>query len=132
VLYVDSSALVKLVLVEPESAAMFGLFRADAGRLASALAQLELLRAVSRADPRTSCRERALDVLRTVSLMQIDGAVLDDAVKLGPPTLRSLDAIHLATALLVASDLDGFVTYDSRLAEAAGKLGLPVLSPGSE
>ncbi|MEA2549919.1 MAG: uncharacterized protein QOE42_2517, partial [Chloroflexota bacterium] len=62
-------------------------------------------------------------------VIEIGPSIADPAGIVGPPTLRTLDAIHLATALALQPDLDGFATYDDRLAAAARGLGLPVVSP---
>ena len=69
-------------------------------------------------------------MLRTLSLVTLDRELLEVAGKLTPPTLRSLDAIHLATALTLREELEAFVAYDERLLTAASDLGLPVASPG--
>ena len=131
-LYLDASALVKLVLPELESESLRLFLGKETSLSSSDLGKVELLRAVARVDAGVETRARALAVLDGVTLVRIDEAVIEDAAALEPPSLRSLDAIHLATALLLADDLAGFVTYDSRLAIAADKLGLPVLAPGSE
>ena len=68
-------------------------------------------------------------LLGAIALLTIGDRVLKTAARLDPPGLRSLDAIHLATALRLASDLTAFVSYDVRQLEAAATLGLPVTSP---
>jgi len=128
VAYLDTSAAVKLVLRERETQE---LRRALAGwprRASSALLRLELLRAVTRSGlPRAVAQARR--ELLLVQLVRIDDALLDRAIGLDPPRLRSLDAIHLATALALGSDLAAVVTYDARMIEGALALGLPVSSP---
>ncbi len=131
-LYLDASALVKLVLPESESELLRLFLGKETSLSSSDLSKVELLRAVARVDEGVETRARALAVLDGVTLVRIDEAVIEDAAALEPPSLRSLDAIHLATALLLADGLEGFVTYDTRLAIAADKLGLPVMAPGSE
>lgn len=116
----------RLVLVEDGSDAVAQLLDGQA-RVSSALVIVEFERAVRRGAP-----ERAAavpEVLAGLTLFGPDRSVLARAARLAPAELRSLDAIHLASALLVADDLDGFVCYDSRLAEAATALGLRVLAP---
>lgn len=127
--YLDSSAIVKLVVRERESAALFEWLRARPDRISSVMARVEVLRALRRAGAPELTRRRALDVLGRISLIPIDRAVLDAASEVGPPDLRSLDAIHVATALSLAADLAGFVTYDNRLATAAARSRMDVWAP---
>ncbi len=126
-LYLDTSAVVKLLLVEKESRA-FGAFLGDQNWGSSALLRTELVRALRRVDP--TVVPRALDVLALGNLLVIDTHVLDTAARLSPSSLRSLDAIHLASALQLGDELTAFVAYDDRLLAAASALGLPVASPG--
>ncbi|MBY0396630.1 MAG: type II toxin-antitoxin system VapC family toxin [Thermoleophilia bacterium] len=127
VLYLDSSALVKLVVEEAESVALSrGL--AGRGRVAScALARVEVPRAVRHHGPAAIHRARA--TLGAVDLVRLDDALLDEAASLDAGRLRSLDAIHVAAALAFGALLEALVTYDSRMAAAADSLGLPVASP---
>ncbi|MBX9717631.1 MAG: type II toxin-antitoxin system VapC family toxin [Microbacteriaceae bacterium] len=125
-LYLDTSAVVKLLLVEKESRAL----RASIDHqdwASSALLRTELPRTVVRVDP--SVVPRALDLLSQGNLLVIDTQVLDTAARLSPPSLRSLDAIHLASALQLRDELTAFVAYDDRLLAAASALGMPVASP---
>ena len=93
----------------------------------SALARVEVARAIGRL---TRPPRRTLEqVLRGVTIVAIDDHVLDMAAELEPARLRTLDAIHLATALRVRQDLDAFITYDRRLGEAASRAGLSVEAP---
>ena len=124
--YLDSSAIVKLVAREPESIALVQAVRTDPVVVSSELAVTEVLRAVARAGGRTS---RARSVLDGIGLVPIDGAILRDAASLQPRSLRTLEAIHLATARSLGRDLDGVITYDRRLAGAAARAGLEVSSP---
>jgi len=126
VLYLDSSALVKLVVREPESAALRSYVRSSPSRVSSALARVEVLRAVMPHGPRAAARAR--QVLEATSLLALDDALLDAAGALEAPGLRSLDAIHLAAARAV-QPLRALVTYDRRLAEAAASLGLEPVAP---
>lgn len=112
--YLDTSALAQLVVVEPESRALHTWVTApDRVLVSSDLARTELLRAV-------------LDAL---VLLRVTTAVVEEAALLEPAGLRSLDAVHLASALALGDDLDGVVTYDDRLAEACALHGVPVVAP---
>jgi uncharacterized protein len=124
--YLDASALVKLVIEEDESQALSGQLN-HRSSIASAVVRTELFRAVARRDPLR--RADSVELLSRVELIEVTSPLLDEAARLGPPTLRSLDAIHLASALAVRDALDAFVSYDARLLEAASALGLPVASP---
>jgi predicted nucleic acid-binding protein len=126
--YLDSSAFVKLVVVETESKALRAYLDEGTGRfIASALLRTEALRAVRHLGP--DALELVRDGLRRVDLIGVDDRILDVAGSLEPSILRTLDAIHLATALFVGDDLDAIVTYDSRMIDAARSLGLKVASP---
>ena len=126
--YVDTSALVKLVVAEPETAALRSwLAAADRDLVASDLVRTELVRAVRRAVPDRA--RLARQVLESVTLVQITSAVFEAAGRLDPLELRSLDAVHLASALDLGDDLEGVVTYDERLAAAAAVNGVAVSSP---
>ncbi len=129
--YVDTSALVKLVSAEPETQAL-QYWRSQRYRdlVAGDLAQTELLRAARKLTP--AHVQVAREVLDSVQLMRLGERVFEQAGLLNPPALRSLDAIHLATALDLGHDLEGIVTYDTRLAEAAVHNGVTVVSPGAD
>lgn len=128
-LYLDSSAIIKLVVPEPESAALFAELRAWPEAVSSALARLEVLRTIRRLSSYESASRRAHAVLERIGLVRIDDAILEKAALLEPPALRSLDAIHVATALSLGGDLGAVAAYDLRLARAARALGLHVVSP---
>jgi predicted nucleic acid-binding protein len=128
-LYVDSSAIVKLVAPEPETAALVELLRSDPSTISSALASVEVMRAVMRAGASHGRAARASEVLDRIAQVPIDVEILRRAAVLEPSDLRSLDAIHLATALLLRQDIAGLVTYDTRLAGAAAGTGIAVLAP---
>ncbi len=128
-LYLDSSAIVKLVLPEPETHALVSRLSHDPEVISSALARVEVLRALKRIKATPTARRQAQRVLARIALARIDEAVLERAAEIDPAELRSLDAVHLATALGLGERLDGFVTYDSRLGDAADRAGLPVLIP---
>lgn len=126
--YLDSSAIVKLIAHEPETAALFEVVRGDPDVVSSQFAVTEVIRAVARAGGGTT---RATSVLDGIALVPVDGAILRDAASLKPRSLRTLDAIHLATALTLGRDLDAVITYDQRLGAAAVRAGLTVSSPGA-
>ena len=128
-LYLDSSAIVKLILPEPETRALVHRLQDDPDVLSSALARVEVLRALKRIKGSPRAWRQAERVLARVALVRVDDAVLERAAEIDPPDLRSLDAIHLATALGIGEKLHGMVTYDSRLANAARQVGLAVLAP---
>ena len=125
--YLDSSALVKLAVREPESAALRRYLRRRRPLIASALARTEVARALLPLGPEAV--RRGHDVLARVGLVRINDRVLDAAGAMLPVELRSLDAIHLATAQQLGVDLARIVTYDDRMAAAAGRLGLKVARP---
>jgi predicted nucleic acid-binding protein len=125
--YLDSSAIVKLVVAEAESGALRTYLRRRRPIVSSALARTEVVRALLPAGEVALSRGR--DVLRTLDLVRINDRVLDAAGILEPVTMRSLDAIHVATAQLLGEDLGQVITYDDRMAEAARQLGLRTASP---
>ena len=128
--YVETSALLKLLLPEPEGDALL----LELGRwpdwVTSALTALECRRALMRERANASVRARADHLLGGCVLVRIDAAVLRLAEHIGPRELRSLDAIHLATALSMGDYPEAFITYDDQLAAAARALKLNVLQPG--
>jgi uncharacterized protein len=127
-LYLDSSAFVKVVVAEPESSGLRRFLRREGGRrVSSALLRAEAMRAVRFLGPDARARIRA--ALRRVDLVGIDDQILDNAGVLEPAVVRTLDAIHLATALSMGDDLTTVVTYDDRMAEGARLLGLPTSMP---
>ena len=127
-LYLDSSAFVKLIVDETESAALRAhLASRDARRVSSALLRTESLRAVRHLGPDALATVR--EGLRRVDLIGMDDRILDAAGTLAPQILRTLDAIHLATALAVGDDLEAIVTYDERMIDAARLLGLSTVTP---
>jgi len=127
VTYLDSSAIVKLAVREPESSALRTYLRRRRPLVSSALARTEVVRALLPLGDRAI--DRGLDVLSRIDLVRINDRVLANASTLRPPELRSLDAIHLATAQLLDQDLRQVVTYDERMATAAKVLGMRVASP---
>ncbi len=124
--YADSSALVKLVIEEPETDALWDALE-GVTVAASAVARVEVTRAAACARTRADARRRAREVLDACLLVAVTDDVIAAATRLASPALRSLDAIHLASALRV--EPDALVVYDVRLAAAAAAHGLPVLAP---
>jgi len=128
VFYLDTSAAAKLVVTEPGSKALQSWLASREGRIASSdLLRTELLRATRRAAPDQMVQARA--VLDAVILIRMPTAVFERAATLEPDLLRSLDSLHLAAAMELGDDLEGVVTYDRRLAQAAEALGIRVVSP---
>lgn len=127
VTYLDASAAAKLVMVERESNALVSWLGAEPTLISSALVRVELARAVRREHPVQLARARRL--LAKVVIREMDDEVLERAGEIAPQTLRTLDAIHLATATLLGPDLEALITYDRRMIEAARLYGLPVASP---
>jgi len=125
--YFDSSALVKLVVREAESATLRAFIRRRTGRTSCALARLEVVRAVRYHGPAATGRAR--QVVERIELVRIDDLLLDAAALLPVERLRSLDAIHLAAAQRLGRDLSVLVSYDERMLAAARDLGIPVASP---
>jgi predicted nucleic acid-binding protein len=128
-IYLDSAAAVKLCHREAESAALRAWLdaRAEDGWVSSALLEVEAFRAVARANPASVPRlQRVLDA---IELVPIATGIRLGAQAVQPMTVRSLDAIHLATALRIEHRLTAFVTYDKRLADAASLAGLKTEAP---
>ena len=129
--YVDTSALVKLVAAEPETPALQS-WCAQQHRdlVAGDLVRTELLRVARRLTQAHVLV--ATEVLASVRLTRVGEHVFERARFLDPPSLRSLGAVHLASALDLGRDLEGMVTYDTKLAEAAGLNTVTVISPGAD
>lgn len=130
--YADTSAVIKL-LVEESHSKVFAEFydtNVDAEWVSSALLRIEVARTVARAAP--ALLPDARDLLLAFSFVGIDDDVVEGAMNEPDRGLRSLDAIHLATARLFGEDLDAIVSYDDRLLKAATEAGLPVKSPGTD
>ncbi len=126
--YIDTSALVKLVVAEPETEALQAwLSGGERDPIASDLARTELFRAIRRVAPDLLVAART--VLDSVTLLTVPTRTFEEAGRLEPPSLRSLDAIHVAAALELGDDLEGLVTYDERLARAAEGSGISIVAP---
>jgi predicted nucleic acid-binding protein len=126
--YLDTSAFVKLLVIEPESAALRTHLRRWPDRVSATLLRTETVRALRRSG-NMHLVGGARRMLASVHLVRLDEPLLDRAGDLEPVALRSLDAVHLAAALSVGADLGVLVTYDDRLHEAAAAQGLQVISP---
>jgi len=130
VIYLDSSALVKLAMTEPESAALVRWLaeHADQPLVSSALYRAEVPRTVWRAEP--GALPRSYKLIKRIARIALSADVLDNSATLPPQKLSPAQAIHLASALAVKRDLTAFVAYDEDLLAAAKDAGLPVASPG--
>lgn len=132
-LYLDTSALVKLVLAEPHSMELADWLdlHSEMRWITSTVADVELPRAIIRAGQHDGLASVPA-VLARLDRFEIDHVVRTTAAAFRDPGLRTLDAIHLATASVAASaaTLEAFVTYDVRLAEGAVALGLTAVAPG--
>lgn len=129
--YIDSSALLKLAVREPETSALETYLAQCDGVITSRLAVVECLRAARRV-PRARVLQAVEHVLEVVYLVEITPAILESAAMAEPSLLRTLDAIHLATALSIGDPDLEVIVYDERLAEAARARGLQVVQPGLE
>jgi len=134
VIYLDSSAIIKLIRPEPQSAQLHDWLTAHSDRtlVSSALAEIEVPRALRRADPGRLVSVPT--ILAKINRVEIDAVVRATAAAYGEPQPRSLDAIHLASAqslVLEGLSLSAFVTYDKRLLETARDLGFTVANPGA-
>ena len=129
--YLDSSAILKLVVNEPESAALEAVLARWPDWVSNRLAAVECRRALRRARAPAWTRSRIDQVLESMVLIRVDEPVLHLAETMGGKTLRTLHAIHLATALSLGDHPEAFIAYDTRLANAARRAGFTVLRPGA-
>lgn len=125
--YLDSSAIVKLAILEPESVALRRYLVRRQPLVSSTLARTEVARALMPSGPAAVARGE--EVIRRIQLLRINDRVLSEAGRLEPPELRSLDAIHLASARELGKSIRQIVTYDDRMVEAARNLGWTVVAP---
>jgi predicted nucleic acid-binding protein len=127
--YADTSAVIKLLAEESHSRAFAAFYdgHTDAEWVSSALLRIELTRVVTRAMP--ALLPDARDLLSAFSYIAIDNDVVEGAMNEPDRGLRSLDAIHLATARILSGDLSAIVSYDDRLLKAAADAGLGTESP---
>jgi uncharacterized protein len=129
VIYLDTSALLKLVWVEDQSDALRAFLEGTGHEpmVSSRILTIEIRRAVRRSAP--DLMPRADLLVTQVGQLGLSHAVVESASRLPDPTLRSLDAIHVATALVLAEEVSAFVTYDKRLFATAQALRLPAVAP---
>jgi len=125
--YLDASAIVRIVADEPGRAATVAFLRDHETRLSSVVSSLEVPRAMAR--KQRDAAQASAAFLERLVIVALDRSIVTRAAALAPPALRTLDAIHLATALEFGRELDAFVTYDARLGAAARAMGLPVEAP---
>lgn len=126
--YLDTSALAKLVVAEHETDALIAwLDETNSDWVSSDLTRTELLRAVRRTTPDRVVRAR--EVLDSITLLDVTTQIYEEAARIDPPALRTLDSLHLAAALDLGDDLESIVTYDDRLAEAATANGVLITTP---
>ncbi len=126
-IYIDTSALLRLVFPDDTTPALEGFLRTGPGLVSSTLLTIEARRSTLRRAPQRLPRVDVL--LGEVETVGVTQSVVESAGRLPDPVLRSLDAIHLATALLIREDLDALLTYDDRLAVAARSHGIEVAAP---
>ena len=130
VCYLDASALAKLATPEAETNALRAALDTYDARVTSRLAIVEVARALLRRGVASAALVDAVaEAFTGLAIMEMDAATAESAARIGPSTLRSLDAIHLASALALGTELKGMVTYDARLADAARAAGLEVVAP---
>jgi predicted nucleic acid-binding protein len=131
-IYLDSSALLKLLFEESESEALeqWVSERPDTARVSSEVVRAEVVRAARRLD--ASAAPAARTLVSQLDLVPLDTRLVEEAAEVGEPELRTLDAIHLASALSLRDELTEFVAYDLRLAGAAEASGLRTVRPGTD
>ena len=130
-IYLDACAVVKLLRDEQHSAALnTHLADSTAEMISSEITKLEVCRALIRHGLRERTRDKANRLLARVAKLPME-PVIEYAADVSEPTLRALDALHLATAQMLGPAVSEFVTYDKRLAKAAADVGLPVVMPGT-
>jgi hypothetical protein len=127
VFYLDSSAIVKLAVREPESAALRAYLRRRRPLVSSALARAEVTRALLPLGE--AAVKRGHDVLAGIDLIRLTDRILAAAGSLKPEDLRTLDAIHLATAQQIEENLSRIVTYDARMTAGARLAGWHAVAP---
>jgi uncharacterized protein len=128
--YLDTSALVKLVVPEAETTGLIEWLAEWPDCVTSSLGRVELERVLRRGKAGAAVRARLASVIEGMAIVRLDDVVLNTASSLRDPLLRTLDALHLATALSLGDLPEAFVTYDARLAQAARRANLHVVSPG--
>jgi predicted nucleic acid-binding protein len=132
VIYLDTSAIVKVVVTESESAALVDWLndKSDSAWVTSVIGRIEVIRAANRVGHATAAAARRL--LESIDTLVLTDAIVTLAESIGPPELRTLDAVHLATAQIYRPNLDAFCVFDRRLFAAAEAQQLPVVDPGRD
>jgi predicted nucleic acid-binding protein len=132
VIYLDTSAIVKVVVTESESAALVDWLndKSDSAWVTSVIGRIEVIRAANRVGHATAAAARRL--LESIDTLVLTDAIVTLAESIGPPELRTLDAVHLATAQIYRPNLDAFCVFDRRLFAAAEAQQLPVVAPGRD
>ncbi|UJA20732.1 type II toxin-antitoxin system VapC family toxin [Thermoleophilia bacterium SCSIO 60948] len=130
IVYADSSALVKLVIDEPESGDLARHLGSDTPLVTSRIAVVEVTRATRIASAAPEIADDTAALLAACMRLEVSERVLRQAVELSSRSVRTLDAVHLASAIVV--EADEFLTYDRRLAAAARETGLAVAAPGGD
>lgn len=130
--YLDASALLKLIVAESESEVLAAALGRWPDRVAASIVRVEVHRALKRSGHTRAVLHRADAILDGLVLIRVDDTVIARAASLKNVQLRALDALHLAAALSIGDEPEAFVTYDARLAAAARTEGLVVLHPGVE
>lgn len=126
--YLDASAAIKLVVAEAESQALRAWITEQGPALvASELLRVEVLRTCRRHSQQALARAR--EVIDSVTVVSMTTDICIDAAGIDPAVMRSLDAVHIATALAIGDDLEGVVTYDQRMADGCRMYGLPIVAP---
>ncbi|MBV8996376.1 MAG: type II toxin-antitoxin system VapC family toxin [Pseudonocardiales bacterium] len=130
ILYCDSSALVKLVINEPESEELEAWIgsQPEPVLVSSVLVRTEVVRAVARTDP--GAVHLAIELLAAISVVELEASLADEAARLDLAELRSLDALHMAAALRLGPALGSIISYDERMLDAAIRHGIGVAHPG--
>ena len=129
ILYLDASAIVKVIAPDNESAALVRVLESWTEQATSALSLAEVPRALRRIRATAAMMRRAERALGQLSLIRVDRDILEAAGEFRRPNLRTLDAVHLASALFLGTDLEGVVTYERRLSAAAQGAGVRVFAP---
>jgi predicted nucleic acid-binding protein len=128
--YLDASALVKLATMEAETDALRQALDHYDLRLTNRLAMVEVARALVRRAVTSRALTDAVDeAFDGIGIVELDAAIAEAAGQVGPSTLRSLDAVHVASALSMRDELEALITYDNRLADAGRAVGLDVVAP---
>lgn len=127
--YLDTSALVKLLVREPESEVLRATLAGFDSWMVSIVGSVELQRVARRSASPEAVHAKARDLLRRMNVIEVNDEIVNAASLVSPASLGTLDALHVGTAVALGRDLDVFVTYDQRQGESAGNAGLDVLSP---